>query len=491
MSSSSLLGLPSVPAELKPVLPYLQRADELKKQDAIVSYWCAYYAAQVGIGIKARDTQARDVLFQLLGVLEKMKADIGPHDAVDMESVSSAYVENFALRVFSNADNEDRSGRATRSTAKKFLAAANFLEVLKIFPKADVADSNDEKIRYAKWKAADIAKAFREGVKPIPGPPGWAEEQKELNRQSEQEGATIPLPPRLPPSNSSESTLISSSPPKPSVKRSSPPRAPHILSSSPPKHFSGPAISKTPSTNVDRPPESWSNAATPGTDVPDAFITSTPHTRKRTGSSASRSSHKRDRSGSSSHTIDAFSGAARGSLKKAAWTNEELEIIPSSSPKKSSFKSGSPDSDKRVRFSPPVDGVPPPAAPSPPKSGSPSYTGPESIYAPPQVSPPTSVSPSNSLNGFPSIISPPPSASSPGAYIYAQSPPPQVSPTRNVYASAPPLPPPPPPAAPFELTPKITSETQKHCRYAISALDYEDVATAKKELRAALRLLGA
>jgi vacuolar protein sorting-associated protein VTA1 len=43
-----------------------------------------------------------------------MKADIGPNDAVDIESVSSAYVEQFAFRVFENADNEDRTGNATR-----------------------------------------------------------------------------------------------------------------------------------------------------------------------------------------------------------------------------------------------------------------------------------------------------------------------------------------------------------------------------------------
>jgi vacuolar protein sorting-associated protein VTA1 len=43
-----------------------------------------------------------------------MKSDIGSNDAIDIESVSSAYVENFALKVFANADNEDRNSRATR-----------------------------------------------------------------------------------------------------------------------------------------------------------------------------------------------------------------------------------------------------------------------------------------------------------------------------------------------------------------------------------------
>ena len=34
------LGLPAVPAELKPITPYLQRAEEVKATDAIISYWC-------------------------------------------------------------------------------------------------------------------------------------------------------------------------------------------------------------------------------------------------------------------------------------------------------------------------------------------------------------------------------------------------------------------------------------------------------------------
>lgn len=50
----------------------------------------------------------------VLDLLEKMKVEIGPSDAVDMEAASAAYVENFALKVFGLADNEDRQGKATR-----------------------------------------------------------------------------------------------------------------------------------------------------------------------------------------------------------------------------------------------------------------------------------------------------------------------------------------------------------------------------------------
>ncbi len=125
------LSLPSVPQELKPIASYLQRAEEVKAKDPVVAYWCkplartstflpltphtgAYYAAQVGIGLKAKEHTARTFLFDLLGVLETMKSDIGSSDAIEDEAVSCAYVENFALKVFAMADNEDRRGNATR-----------------------------------------------------------------------------------------------------------------------------------------------------------------------------------------------------------------------------------------------------------------------------------------------------------------------------------------------------------------------------------------
>ncbi|KAJ6621192.1 Vta1 like-domain-containing protein, partial [Mycena sp. CBHHK59/15] len=164
--------LPPIPPALKSISPYLQRADELRTKEPIIAYWCTYYAAQVGIALKAKDTASRNFLFDLLGTLEMVKKEIGPTDAIDVEAVSAAFVENFALRVFSMTDNEDRTGAGNRATAKKFLAAANFLEVLKTFPKTEVSESNEEKIRYSKWKAADIAKAYREGRKPTPGPAG-------------------------------------------------------------------------------------------------------------------------------------------------------------------------------------------------------------------------------------------------------------------------------------------------------------------------------
>ena len=76
---------------------------------------------------------------------------LSQNESVTNDIVGSAYIENFALKVFNNADNEDRNGFASkysqyfilflllfsynsyRKTSKAFLAASMFLELLGIF----------------------------------------------------------------------------------------------------------------------------------------------------------------------------------------------------------------------------------------------------------------------------------------------------------------------------------------------------------------------
>lgn len=88
-----------------------------------------------------KDPAARGYLSSVLTLLEKLKKEIGPNDAIENDAVAVAYVENFALKVFGMTDSEDRAGKATRGTAKKFLVAANLLELLQVFDKANVSDS--------------------------------------------------------------------------------------------------------------------------------------------------------------------------------------------------------------------------------------------------------------------------------------------------------------------------------------------------------------
>ncbi|KAF8298278.1 DUF605-domain-containing protein, partial [Clavulina sp. PMI_390] len=135
----------------------IQRAIELKKKDPIMCYWCLYFTAKQGVAAKG-GKETRPFLFAVLELLEKSTlASIS--DAVASDDAGSAYIESFALKLFNMADNEDRKSRATKSTAKKFLAAANFLELLSVFEVPDQTE-NEAKIRYFKWKAADIAKSI-------------------------------------------------------------------------------------------------------------------------------------------------------------------------------------------------------------------------------------------------------------------------------------------------------------------------------------------
>lgn len=71
--------------------------------------------------MKAKQAASRNLLLELLGTLELMKSSLAGNDIMDIESASAAYVEEFAFKVFGSADNEDRSGKATRYVRVRLL----------------------------------------------------------------------------------------------------------------------------------------------------------------------------------------------------------------------------------------------------------------------------------------------------------------------------------------------------------------------------------
>ncbi|KAF8527841.1 Vta1 like-domain-containing protein [Hysterangium stoloniferum] len=405
---------PPIPPEHKSLTPYFQRAQELRTKDPVMAYWCTFYAVQEGITTKPQNTQ---FLMHILNALEHMKGTLSDNEAVVNNSMGAAYIEDFALRVFNMADNEDRKGLATRSTAKKFLASANFLEVLRVFEKpldADVILTTIqiiEKIRYAKWKAADLAKAFREGRKPTPGdidaPP----------RPSE--AATLPSPPTA--------AITSSSPEATHVSLSSPE---HVI-------LPLPSVMDAPSTpsprafgkhlDLDRDngyatPGMWSTVATPGVD--DAY---------RMNGDADEPDVKKVH----------FSPSVVGGLSSASSSIVSSPELDAQSPTMlPRISNGSPTqfSSLAPRIS---DGFG--------RSGS----------------PPTALPVVPSIPAGYTPLPPPPSALHPTPR-YSIVP---LDPVRK------------------DLSPTQISRIQKHCRFAISALDYEDAETARKELHAALAML--
>ncbi|KAG0370894.1 Vta1 like-domain-containing protein [Gamsiella multidivaricata] len=158
-----------VPEGLKTIAPYLQRAAQLQERDPVVSYYANYYAAKLAIPKAGQDNSNRVFVVKLLDTLEKQRKDIGDNEAISNDLVGYAHIENFALKIFSKADDEDRAGQGSQKTAKNFVAAANFLELLKVF--GDIDAEVEEKIKYSKWRAAEIVKAIRDGRQPTP-PPG-------------------------------------------------------------------------------------------------------------------------------------------------------------------------------------------------------------------------------------------------------------------------------------------------------------------------------
>ncbi|KAF9151674.1 hypothetical protein BG015_006377 [Linnemannia schmuckeri] len=159
----------NVPEALKSITPFLQRAAQLQEREPVVSYYSNYYAAKLAIQKASKDNSCRPFIVELLDVLEKQRKDMGENEAITSELVGYAHVENFAIKIFGKADDEDRAGQGSQKTAKNFVAAANFLELLKVF--GDIDSEVEEKIKYAKWRAADIVKAIRDGRQPAP-PPG-------------------------------------------------------------------------------------------------------------------------------------------------------------------------------------------------------------------------------------------------------------------------------------------------------------------------------
>ncbi|KAG0004059.1 hypothetical protein BGZ80_008901 [Entomortierella chlamydospora] len=170
----------NVPESLKSIAPYLQRASQLQEREPIISYYCIvttnYYAAKIAIP-KAGQDNNRAFVMELLDTLEKQRKEIGDNEAISNDLVGYAYIENFALKIFGKADDEDRAGQGSQKTAKNFVAAANFLELLKVFGEVD--SEVEKKIKYSKWRAAEIVKAIRDGRQPVP-PPG-ADKPKEAS----------------------------------------------------------------------------------------------------------------------------------------------------------------------------------------------------------------------------------------------------------------------------------------------------------------------
>lgn len=96
--------------------------------------------------------------------LERIKQENADNSAVTDDVTGRTTCLEFAEEIFSLAEKAVDGDRVTKQTADKFLAAATFFDLQKIWGKPN--QETAAKTKYSKWLASEIIKAIREGRDP-------------------------------------------------------------------------------------------------------------------------------------------------------------------------------------------------------------------------------------------------------------------------------------------------------------------------------------
>ncbi|XP_010749064.1 vacuolar protein sorting-associated protein VTA1 homolog isoform X2 [Larimichthys crocea] len=166
----------ALPAQLKAIQHHLRTAQEHDKRDPVVAYYCRLYAMQTGMKLDSKTPECRKFLVKLMDQLETMKKELGDNDSINQEVVGNAHIENYALKMFLYADNEDRAGRFHKNMIKSFYSASLLLDVLSVF--GELSEENIQHRKYARWKATYIHNCLKNGETPQAGPIGMDEDEE-------------------------------------------------------------------------------------------------------------------------------------------------------------------------------------------------------------------------------------------------------------------------------------------------------------------------
>ena len=129
------------PSSLKQVLPFVKHANQLAPHEPLMAYYCThratpfvfvgfhtiipiftldtgrYYAIKRGLELKEQAPQSeRGAIDKYLGsIMVSLESDHGKlANRLNAPGNQKDFVENFALKVFNLADQEDRAGRASK-----------------------------------------------------------------------------------------------------------------------------------------------------------------------------------------------------------------------------------------------------------------------------------------------------------------------------------------------------------------------------------------
>lgn len=389
--------------------------------------------------------------------LEQMKVDYAENNAITDDMAGHAYIEQFGQETFQRADRTMTANKVTRQTADTFQAAATFLDLGQIWGNLDPEIAS--KIKYAKYHALRIAKALKAGEdpnlsNPVPEPDPEDEapldpndpEVQAINGTDDITGnARQPSVEEVPdehhqvqPSLAQRSTADESL--HPSRAPSVPPQQEQFQPLSPP----------------DQSEEYYASA-----DAPDVSPLGPSSADRKLSSGGGYFPTVPDGVGHSSNFLP--DAPSIGSQPPPLNDMTDPSSLPSSStdPSASSLQSFPPPNIHRAPDVWPAPSVPPPA----PHQPTPSTRDP-------------SIQPAQSrLRGpGPNVVQIPGANSN--APVVQSSP----YPAQPVAAAANPV---------YEANEEAILKAQKHARWAISALNFEDVKTAVHELKGALEALGA
>ena len=457
----------TIPPALKAadIARFAQRAGQVEKAKPVVAYWCNYWIVQQILAkqLHKADADCMSYTMTLMDKLEQTKSDFSDNDAIMDDMAGQAYIEQFGQETFQRADNAMKANRTSRQTADTFQAAATFLDLCQIWGPLDGETAS--KIKFAKYHALRIAKAIKANedpnlTNPTPEPEqapldpndpdvqminglGDSSQYQDAFRQpsvmevpDEHDRLQGHMAGRTTYDESLHPSRVPSVRPQPSQDYHPPPQQPaedYYHSEAPPE------VSPLDPTTADRTtsdggyfprvPENDGRAPQPS--LPD-------------GSPADLSSPPVVLPGASSLSSPASPAAG----------------LPPSQPS-NSLHSFPPPNVNEINISPPSSTFVPSYPPAPPPASFPSYPH-QSSYQESQtpIHPPLPVSVR------------------------------QTAPSRRL--TSPPM----APSVAVGQTSYFTDEeailkAQKHARWAISALNFEDANTAVKELRGALEALGA
>ncbi|XP_070705084.1 vacuolar protein sorting-associated protein VTA1 homolog isoform X2 [Pempheris klunzingeri] len=164
----------ALPAQLKAIQHHLRTAQEHENRDPVVAYYCRLYSMQTGMKLDSKTPECRKFLVKLMDQLESMKKELSDNESISQEVVGNAHIENYALKMFLYADNEDRAGRFHKNMIKSFYTASLLLDVLSVF--GEMSEENIQHRKYARWKATYIHNCLKNGETPQAGPIGMDED---------------------------------------------------------------------------------------------------------------------------------------------------------------------------------------------------------------------------------------------------------------------------------------------------------------------------